>query len=284
MDWKLHTLRNAKRHETTQSHLISVEGRLRLEREIRAASSADTCPEDQPEAGPSMVQDSLPILQDLLTDMSNDKSQDIEFSGTFEDTGGLPMGEGKAQLAEALLGFLDDGSYSDNQSEWSEGQREHFAFEEEMIFDGEVDDNDENSRHSKRVRLDDLETPEASKEWFPWPDKIACTIDILMHLPRSVFSQRQLDILLWLLHVNGIHDLPSPRAMKKIEAAMQEAHGVRTIPYDGALGHKYYVNSLADMIAQVCLAQYVLLVFELCVGNGESTCSSLPAVLSRGCW
>jgi len=189
MDWKLHTLRNAKRHEMTQSHLISVEGRLRLEREIRAASSADTCPEDQPEAGPSMVQDSLPILQDLLTDMSNDKSQDIEFSGTFEDTGGLPMGEGKAQLAEALLGFLDDGSYSDNQSEWSEGQREHFAFEEEMIFgehfgkqygsslphfsaDGEVDDNDENSRHSKRVRLDDLETPEASKEWFPWPDKI----------------------------------------------------------------------------------------------------------------
>ncbi|KAJ7753154.1 hypothetical protein B0H14DRAFT_3096750 [Mycena olivaceomarginata] len=52
-----------------------------------------------------------------------------------------------------------------------------------------------------------------------------------MHLPRSVFSQRQLDLYLWLLKVNNVDDVPSHT-------------------YEGALGHKYYVNSLAQIIAQ----------------------------------
>lgn len=72
-----------------------------------------------------------------------------------------------------------------------------------------------------------------------------------MHLPRSVFSQRQLDILLWLLRVNGVPDLPSVRGTQKVGKLLQTMHGVRTLDYDGALGHKYYMNSLADIIAQV---------------------------------
>jgi len=73
-----------------------------------------------------------------------------------------------------------------------------------------------------------------------------------MHLPRSVFSQHQLDILLWLLNVNGIADTPSVKSMKTIETALQAMCGVQSIPYQGALGHKYYVNLLSDIIAQVC--------------------------------
>lgn len=30
----------------------------------------------------------------------------------------------------------------------------------------------------------------SSADWFPYPDRIACTLDVLMHLPRSVFSHR----------------------------------------------------------------------------------------------
>ncbi|KAJ7165304.1 hypothetical protein C8R46DRAFT_1277444 [Mycena filopes] len=33
-----------------------------------------------------------------------------------------------------------------------------------------------------------------SQLWYPWPDRITCTLDILMHLPRLVFSHRQLDL------------------------------------------------------------------------------------------
>lgn len=72
-----------------------------------------------------------------------------------------------------------------------------------------------------------------------------------MHLPRSVFSHRQLDILLWLLNVNGISDLPSIRGMQNLNKILQNMHGVSTLKYEGALGHTYYVNSLADIVAQV---------------------------------
>ncbi|KAG2035286.1 hypothetical protein BDR03DRAFT_812159, partial [Suillus americanus] len=89
-----------------------------------------------------------------------------------------------------------------------------------------------------------------NKEWFPWPDKITCTLDILMHLPHSVFSERQIDILLWLLRVNNVDDVPSVKSVKRVEDTIQRLCGIRSIPYDGALGHRYYINSLADLIRQ----------------------------------
>ncbi|KAJ7312338.1 hypothetical protein DFH08DRAFT_717753 [Mycena albidolilacea] len=71
-----------------------------------------------------------------------------------------------------------------------------------------------------------------------------------MHLPRSVFSQRQLDLFLWLLKVNNIDDVLSVKSMQTINLDLQKICGIDSIPYDGALGHKYYVNSLAQIIAQ----------------------------------
>ncbi|KAG1813074.1 hypothetical protein DFJ58DRAFT_720359 [Suillus subalutaceus] len=71
-----------------------------------------------------------------------------------------------------------------------------------------------------------------------------------MHLPRSVFSERQIDILLWLLQVNNVDNVPSVKSVKLIKDTIQQLCGIRSIPYDGALGHKYYVNSLPDIIQQ----------------------------------
>jgi hypothetical protein len=73
-----------------------------------------------------------------------------------------------------------------------------------------------------------------------------------MHLPRSVFSKRQLDLFLWLLRVNGVHEVPSVRTLTSLNETLQKLCGVESIQYDGALGHRYYVNSLAQIIAQVC--------------------------------
>ncbi|KAJ3833982.1 hypothetical protein F5878DRAFT_545605, partial [Lentinula raphanica] len=86
--------------------------------------------------------------------------------------------------------------------------------------------------------------------WYPWSDRITCTLDILMHLPRSVFSQRQLDLFLWLLRVNGMSDVPSVKTMKSLNEALQKMCGIDTLAYDGALGNRYYVNSIAQIIAQ----------------------------------
>lgn len=72
-----------------------------------------------------------------------------------------------------------------------------------------------------------------------------------MHLPRSVFSQHQLDLFLWLLRVNDVDDVPSVKSMQSLNAALQKMCGIDSIKYKGALGHNYYVNSLGQILAQV---------------------------------
>ncbi|KAJ3809763.1 hypothetical protein EV368DRAFT_89490 [Lentinula lateritia] len=100
---------------------------------------------------------------------------------------------------------------------------------------------------NKRPRTD---FSHKSPEWFPWPNRTACTLDILMHLPRSVFSVRQSELFLWLLRVNGIQDATSVKTMKDLDAKLQGLYGIQTFEYKGAFGHTYYVNSLADIVSQ----------------------------------
>ncbi|KAI0751777.1 hypothetical protein C8Q80DRAFT_1099078 [Daedaleopsis nitida] len=102
----------------------------------------------------------------------------------------------------------------------------------------------------KRAAPSTIDDNQRRRHWFPWHDKITCTLDILMHLPRSVFSQRQLDLFLWLLRVNGMEDVPSVRSMLSMNAKLQGACGIDSVPYQGALGHAYYVNSLQQILAQ----------------------------------
>ncbi|KAJ3803822.1 hypothetical protein EV368DRAFT_20944, partial [Lentinula lateritia] len=71
-----------------------------------------------------------------------------------------------------------------------------------------------------------------------------------MHLPRSVFSVRQLDLFLWLLRVNGVKDATSVKTMKELDTKLQMLYGIQTFKYKGAFGHLYYVNSLADILSQ----------------------------------
>ncbi|KAG1806360.1 uncharacterized protein HD556DRAFT_1428515 [Suillus plorans] len=59
-----------------------------------------------------------------------------------------------------------------------------------------------------------------------------------------------IDILLWLLWVNNVVDVPSVKSVKLIKDTIQRLCGIRSIPYEGALGHRYYVNSLPDIIQQ----------------------------------
>jgi hypothetical protein len=76
-------------------------------------------------------------------------------------------------------------------------------------------------------------------------------LDVLMYLPRSVLSQRQLEFFLWLLKVNNVDNVPSVKSMQELNAMLQKLCGIDCIAYDGALGHKYYVNGLSQIIAQV---------------------------------
>ncbi|KAJ3967756.1 hypothetical protein EV361DRAFT_965326 [Lentinula raphanica] len=163
-----------------------------------------------------------------------------------------PRQEGSALIAAALLERLEQVAAinSDDDVEGYEG-------EEDVSSPSESEREDDNASTSydelpelprKRARTSDKQAFTA--EWYPWSDRITCTLDILMHLPRSVFSQRQLDLFLWLLRVNGMSDVPSVKTMKSLNEALQKMCGIDTLAYDGALGNRYYVNSIAQIIAQ----------------------------------
>lgn len=188
------------------------------------------------------AQQSSPIveLRGFLDDLAN--TPDFEL-GNSADIGDYSVT--KAMIVQGLSDFLDEDELSDDQgAEMSE---------DEEIFMGRTwldDDNPSDAANGTSVVRKRSRHSIVHAEWFPWPDKITCTLDILMHLPRSVFSERQMDILLWLLRVNNVDNVPSVRSIKIIKDTIHRLCGIRSIPYDGALGHRFYVNSLSDIIRQ----------------------------------
>ncbi|KZV94904.1 hypothetical protein EXIGLDRAFT_611187 [Exidia glandulosa HHB12029] len=49
---------------------------------------------------------------------------------------------------------------------------------------------------------------------------------------------------------NGVDDLPTVNTIKSLNTMLHSMCGIETIEYVGKMGHRYYVNSLADLIAQ----------------------------------
>ena len=63
---------------------------------------------------------------------------------------------------------------------------------------------------------------------------------------------------LWVLHVNMVDNVPSVKTMEELNNELQHICGIDTIPYDGKLGHRYYVNNVSQILAQVCIHYFAL--------------------------
>lgn len=80
-----------------------------------------------------------------------------------------------------------------------------------------------------------------------------CALDLIMHLPRSVWSEHELDLVSWLLKFLGVDKVPSVDVLKRSQSLLQKLCGIKTRRYEGALGHLYFCNDLGEIIAQVCV-------------------------------
>ncbi|KAJ7435966.1 hypothetical protein B0H11DRAFT_2256623 [Mycena galericulata] len=157
--------------------------------------------------------------------------------------------QGIAQIAQKLKSYINRADSDDEQEERSDDEDGMDGLEEPTVtVDNGDEDTEDSTRGEKRART--RNHAEYSRQWFPWSDRITCTLDVLMHLPRSVFSHRQLELFVWLLKVNKVDDVPSVKSMQELNAILQSLCGIESIAYNGALGHKYYVNNLAQIIAQ----------------------------------
>ncbi|VDC01359.1 unnamed protein product [Peniophora sp. CBMAI 1063] len=84
----------------------------------------------------------------------------------------------------------------------------------------------------------------------PYADRVACILDVLRHLPRSIFSDAQMETITWAQAALHVDNVPSVSWLKNMSDDLQDKIGIRTLRFQGALGHVYYSNSLQDQIAQ----------------------------------
>ncbi|KAJ4497274.1 hypothetical protein C8R41DRAFT_760050, partial [Lentinula lateritia] len=77
-----------------------------------------------------------------------------------------------------------------------------------------------------------------------------CVLDILRHIPRCSFSRKQNLAIHWAMLALGVPNLPSDRTMDDIDKELQKLCGIKSIHYEGAFNHIYYVNDLSAIISQ----------------------------------
>ncbi|KAI5829031.1 hypothetical protein K523DRAFT_373222 [Schizophyllum commune Tattone D] len=86
--------------------------------------------------------------------------------------------------------------------------------------------------------------------WFPWPSRLTYIFDVLRNIPRCAFSRQQIGAIRWGMAAAGVESPPSDRTMDNVNNDLQQKCGIRSIRYKGKLGHIYYVNDLAGIVAQ----------------------------------
>ncbi|KAF6758633.1 hypothetical protein DFP72DRAFT_887757 [Ephemerocybe angulata] len=146
-------------------------------------------------------------------------------------------------IAEATLDLEFGSSDEGEGGEVSGVEDEKSESETEDEPDVEADE-----QTRKRRKLGDLLGMDP--EWFPWPDRLTCTLDIMLHLPRSVFSNKQMDLFLWLLRMNGVGGRSSVKSFLRYCDETQKLYGVKSHLYEGSLGHRFYVNDLGQLLGQ----------------------------------
>ncbi|TFK46353.1 hypothetical protein OE88DRAFT_1739458 [Heliocybe sulcata] len=148
-----------------------------------------------------------------------------------------------AKLAGWLKEYLLDGGAVDRDSDDEDVDEDHLDSDIEGVPVMQ-------SRSGPLTRNRDLSEVEQDSPWYPWPNKECCVLDILRHLPRCAFSERQNSAIHWAMRMLGLHYVPTQRTMKDVEHAIQHVCGVDSIRYAGALSHVYYVNDFARLVAQ----------------------------------
>ena len=78
-------------------------------------------------------------------------------------------------------------------------------------------------------------------------------LDVLQNFPCFIFSNKQNDMIHWGMGSHGIPQIPSDNVVKSFAQSLQFAYGVKTVQYEGTLGHVYYANDILTLIAQVSL-------------------------------
>ncbi len=78
-------------------------------------------------------------------------------------------------------------------------------------------------------------------------------LDILDNLPRLCLSTNHMQMIIWLLWEVGAADVPSYKALWKLQASLCEECGSSPKAQTSGLGNHFYMNDVRESIARVSL-------------------------------
>ncbi|KAJ7246761.1 hypothetical protein C8J57DRAFT_726125 [Mycena rebaudengoi] len=79
-------------------------------------------------------------------------------------------------------------------------------------------------------------------DWWCWPSKQECLLDIMGGFPRSCFSEKELNATRWYAKKNGVAGQPSIRQVKNHRSSILNIAGISTKLMDGKLGNIFAIN------------------------------------------
>jgi hypothetical protein len=77
-------------------------------------------------------------------------------------------------------------------------------------------------------------------------------LDIARAFPRVVFSESELEVMIWLAESLEASSLPSTRRLRYYRKQIQEVAGAQPTQHNGPLGSPFVTNQLSAIIAHVC--------------------------------
>ncbi|KIY72157.1 hypothetical protein CYLTODRAFT_465626 [Cylindrobasidium torrendii FP15055 ss-10] len=87
-------------------------------------------------------------------------------------------------------------------------------------------------------------------DYFPYPTRTMCFLDILDNLPRLRFSEEQMKMILWVMSECGAHDVPSLNAFRQMQKDLRVTSGIETVTTTSDLGNVFSTNSLSDIVSK----------------------------------
>ncbi|KAI1783686.1 hypothetical protein LXA43DRAFT_977008 [Ganoderma leucocontextum] len=248
------TFGDARRHEQADAHQKAIEREIRTASQVPSTSTATPPPpgvQRSEIAGPLalLLEDSSQFIDHAPPYSTSHSDDPEEFSVDWEavasEAGGT-IRPGSIQsalsgLTQQLHCWMLGGDDSDSDAAERSESEEDLPLPQSDI-PVSVDPLASGTRREQRAKAD--------PRWFPWPDKETCILDIVRHLPRSLFSDKQMEIILWALDMLGLENRPSLFVLKMIDRMLQDQYGIDSIRFQGPLGHVYYLNDLAAILAQ----------------------------------
>ncbi|KAJ3558207.1 hypothetical protein NP233_g11552 [Leucocoprinus birnbaumii] len=160
----------------------------------------------------------------------------------------------RERISKAIAAWLEDtppivDSISDDELLEQDNAEVLTGGEPDHDDDDELEDGPEMT-YTRRVRDGAGTILQQDPVWRPWRDRVSCILDILHHIPRSAFTESQMEKIVWALQVLGVPNVPSRSVSSSAESGLQQTCGINTIRYQGSLGNIYYANDIREIIAQ----------------------------------